>query len=192
MTRRHVTPPHGSAGPVSRRAALGRVAGGGLLAAAALGLGRRDVLAQEQEDESAVAIVRLFYDEVLNDFANADRAAVDLYVASDFTDEHNGFFYPAHINLDGLDGYRLLADAFPTMRFEAATTIADADLVMALFTFTGRHEGEFLGFAASGNDIAVEGIDLFRLQGGRLVQHWGFVDVLDLLAKIEGGEAESS
>lgn len=189
MNRRRVTPPPlGPTGAVSRRAALGRVGAGGLLAAAALGLGRRDARTQEQDD-SAVAIVRLFYDDVLNSLATADRATVDTYVASDFVDEHNGFFYPAHINLNGLDGYRLLLDSFSTMRFEVSTTIADADLVTALIYFTGRHDGEFLGFAASGNEVTVEGIDLFRLQDSRLVQHWGFIDVLDLLAQIEEAEA---
>lgn len=139
-----------------------------------------------QDAGSAATPVLLFYSEVLNSLQTVSQATVDQYLDPNFLDEHNAFVFPRpNAGLKMLDGYLPLFEAFPDMRFEVETVIADQDLVMAYVTFTGTHEGEFFGISGSGNRVEIEGIDLFRLRGDRLAQHWGFADVFTLFEQIQ-------
>ena len=48
---------------------------------------------------------------------------------------------------------------------------------------TGKHVGEAMGIPASNKDISVRGMELWQVANGKVVEHWGVVDISDVLEK---------
>jgi len=48
---------------------------------------------------------------------------------------------------------------------------------------TGKHVGEAMGIPASNKDISVRGMELWKVANGKIVEHWGVVDIGDVLEK---------
>ena len=55
--------------------------------------------------------------------------------------------------------------------------------VVENWLFAGKHTGEMMGIPPSGKDIHVRGIEIWRCADGRIVEHWGVVDISDVLEK---------
>jgi predicted ester cyclase len=77
--------------------------------------------------------------------------------------------------------------AFPDLRVKIEEQIAEGDKVVTRKTFRGTHSGMFRGIAASGKHLELEVIDIFRVRGGRLAEHWAQLDIMALLAQIGAG-----
>lgn len=63
-------------------------------------------------------------------------------------------------------------------------TIAEGDLVMIRWEGGGTHTGELMGIPASGKAVAWTGFDLFRIEGGKIVEMWQEQDVLSFMQQI--------
>ena len=72
--------------------------------------------------------------------------------------------------------YGMLLRAFPDATMEINEQLAERDLVATRKTLRGTHLGEIWGLPASGNRIAFEFIDIFRIKDGQLVEHWTSID----------------
>ena len=59
-------------------------------------------------------------------------------------------------------------------------TIAEDDLVVLRWSLTGTHRGEFLGIPPTGRVVTLRGIDMYRVQDGKIAEHWNVVDMLGL------------
>jgi predicted ester cyclase len=51
-------------------------------------------------------------------------------------------------------------------------------------TYTGTHQGEFVGIPATGKRTTLNGVDFFRMQDGRQAEHWGGPDTLSFLVQL--------
>ncbi|MGH3604356.1 MAG: ester cyclase, partial [Pseudonocardiaceae bacterium] len=58
------------------------------------------------------------------------------------------------------------------------------DLVVERFTASGTHTGVLMGAPPSGRRIVLDGINIFRLDGDRIVERWGQLDTLGLLRQL--------
>ncbi len=76
---------------------------------------------------------------------------------------------------------RALLDAHATIHDQ----IAEGDKVTTRKTFRGTHQGEFMGIPPTGKEVELLVIDIFRVTGGKLVEHWGTWDRLSILEQIE-------
>lgn len=129
--------------------------------------------------ENNKLLVRRLYDEVLNQQNVAPLAdlAVQAYA------EHD----PLPGQGDGLAGLtdrvRMLTSAFAP-RFEIEDVVAEGDRVMVRWTNTGTHVGEFAGIPPTGRSFRMTGIDVYRLEAGRLAEHWHAIDELGLLQQL--------
>jgi steroid delta-isomerase-like uncharacterized protein len=65
---------------------------------------------------------------------------------------------------------------------DEVTDMADGRVVEN-WIFGGTHTGEIMGIPPSGKQIQVRGIEIWRCANGRIVEHWGVVDVSDVLEK---------
>jgi predicted ester cyclase len=54
--------------------------------------------------------------------------------------------------------------------------MAEGDRVAARVVMRGTHMGEFQGLAPTGKRVEVKAIDMFRISGGKIVEHWGHAD----------------
>jgi predicted ester cyclase len=88
----------------------------------------------------------------------------------------------------GLEGarqaHRVASAAFEGLRTVTEDLIAEGDRVVERFTTYGRHVGEFIGLPPTGKDTRVSGISIFRLAGGKVVEHWAQMDEAGLLRQL--------
>lgn len=78
----------------------------------------------------------------------------------------------------------VLLTGVPDLNLPILDVMEDGGKVLVRLRFRGTHEGELFGIAPTGNPIDVEVFDLFRLEDGKLVEHWAMVDTLGLLRQL--------
>jgi predicted ester cyclase len=74
--------------------------------------------------------------------------------------------------------------AFPGVQAEVLELHEMGDRLAARLLLKGRHEGEFLGVPASGNDVALSITTILRMEDGKCVERWSTADMLGLLIQV--------
>jgi steroid delta-isomerase-like uncharacterized protein len=90
------------------------------------------------------------------------------------------------------DGYRQVAEvvvsAFPDRKMEFDDYIDTADgRVVESWAMIGTHSAEAFGVPASGQVVRVRGVEIWRCANGKIVEHWGAVDMSDFFEKAQAG-----
>jgi steroid delta-isomerase-like uncharacterized protein len=73
---------------------------------------------------------------------------------------------------------------FPRYELIAEDLVAEDDKVVVRFTLRGVHLGEFMGIPATGKTVAVPGIIIYRINEGKIVEHWMQMDSVMLLQQL--------
>ena len=124
-------------------------------------------------------VVSRFYEDVLN---SADFDALDELAVADY-EEHD----PLPGQGEGREGLRdrarTLVHAF-SPQFTIEDVIAEGDRVVVRWTNSGTHSGDFLGIPATGRTVSFAGIDIYRVEDGKLAEHWHVVDQLSMLIQL--------
>ncbi len=74
--------------------------------------------------------------------------------------------------------------AFPDFRATVHDVILDGDTAAVRLTFSGTHQGDFMGVPASGKHVEFNVIDIHEFRDDKIVAHWGVSDMAGLLAQI--------
>jgi len=121
-----------------------------------------------------------FLEEVVN---KGNQAVADELVAADSID-HN----PLPGLPPGREGFRLsfitFHAAFPDMNYAIEDVVAEGDKVVVRWKATGTHRGELMGILPTGKHIAVTGVDIFRVEEGRLAELWLSWDQLRMMQQL--------
>ncbi|BCL78733.1 ester cyclase [Ktedonobacteria bacterium brp13] len=95
---------------------------------------------------------------------------------------------PASGQGTGPEGYerffREFRTAFPDLAVNVEHLVADEDNIAFAYTITGTHKGTLLGFAPTGKQIKVRGMQIGKFENGKLVERWGSSDQLGLLQQL--------
>ena len=130
--------------------------------------------------EQNKTIVARVYDELLN---RENKAVIDEVFARDVI-IHDPFMG----TMTGSDAFRQLLGvfdtAFPGHRARVERVMAEDDYVMVLHTHTATHTGPFMNIPPTGRQIVVNGLELFRLKDGRIVEFWRKDDDASLLIQL--------
>jgi predicted ester cyclase len=62
--------------------------------------------------------------------------------------------------------------------------IAEGDKVVTRWTFRSTHKGKFMGIAPTGKRVTITGINIHRIEGGKIVELWRQKDVLGLMQQL--------
>jgi predicted ester cyclase len=71
------------------------------------------------------------------------------------------------------------------------------DRVVGRFVYRGTHQGELMGIPATGARVEMRSIDIWRVEGGMLAEHWDELNLMEVfqqvgvLPQLGGGEARS-
>jgi predicted ester cyclase len=126
------------------------------------------------------AVVRRVYDELINQ----ENGAVIDEIFGDEVVIHDEFMG----TLTGVASFKQLMSlfdgAFPGHRVEVEAMIAEGPYVAVLHTHTATHTGPFMHISPSGKQILVNGIELFRLEAGKIVEFWRKDDDVSLLMQL--------
>lgn len=97
----------------------------------------------------------------------------------------------------GPDGMRamfeqVLRPALGELRVEIHDQVAEGDKVTTRKTIHGTHRGPLLGVPATGEPVAIDVIDIVRLEGGRYAEHWGVNTLPSVLASLQERAARTA
>lgn len=113
----------------------------------------------------------------------SDVRVLDELLAEDFVDHD-----PAPGQGPGREGYKQAAavyfNAFSDFRVRNEDVIAEDDKAVLRWTARGRHTGPLMGIPPTGREVTLRGIDVIRVEGGRIVEHWGEFDVYGMLVQL--------
>lgn len=127
-------------------------------------------------------LVRRLYKEVYVDW---NMALVDELVSPQFISHDWPKGSPT-----GPEGFRnfysAIRSALPDARYEVDDLIAEGDKVVVRWRLLGTHKGAFGGIAPTGRSIALKGIAIYRVDGGKLIERWVVTDLQGLLEEIQG------
>ena len=131
--------------------------------------------------QSNADVVRRFVEQYQS--GDHDVAVAKECLADDFVD-HSPFgpFSPDRDGVLALFDY--LFAAFEGFHAEIHQQVSEGDLVTTRKTFHGRHVGEFMGVPPTGTDVAIDVIDILRVTGGKMREHWNVVDALGLMQQL--------
>lgn len=126
-------------------------------------------------------LVNAFIQEL---FTQGDLDAVDRYLHPQFIN-HDPPFPGAP---DGPAGMRhaaaMFRQALPDWHSDVDQLVAEGDIVVERFTASGTHQGELMGVPPTGQTVTLCGINIFRLEGDRIIERWGRLDELGLLQQL--------
>jgi len=101
--------------------------------------------------------------------------------------------YVAHVPaapgpLEGLEAWRKFTapfvEAFPDLRLTVEDILSEGDKVAARVAFHGTHRGEFQGIAPTVKEVAFSSIEVNRVVGGKVEEHWVELDLLGLMQQL--------
>jgi steroid delta-isomerase-like uncharacterized protein len=129
---------------------------------------------------SGTELIERLHRELLTE---RDLAVVDRFFAPDFVSHNNPPGFP-----DGVEGvkrfFAMFRDAFPDAGVRIDEIVDAGDRVAVATTLTGTHRGELMGVAPTGRVVEVTGIDIVRIEDGRIAEHRGLTDIVGLLRQL--------
>jgi len=134
--------------------------------------------------DEAKALVKKYWDEVWN--AGNDDALAEVFSENEV---HHWGVYDTTEGLDEfLERIALFRAAFPDFQIHVEQTVGEGDLVLSRYRATGTHESEWQGIPGTGRQFEYSGMNLFRIECGKIVENWGEANHLSLLRQIEGDD----
>ena len=111
--------------------------------------------------------------------ADAPEDLVDRVFAPEVVDHD-----PQPDQRQGREGFRQLLYlyhlAFPDLRLTHDDVLISDDRAALRWHATGTHEGDQLGIPATHRQVRFAGIDIVRVQDGRIVERWGYANDLEV------------
>jgi steroid delta-isomerase-like uncharacterized protein len=126
------------------------------------------------------AILRAYVETIFNQ-KQLDRA--DELVAPDYID-HAALPGQA----PGLEGakkkWAMYLAGLPDLQVTIEEMVAEGDKVGVRRSYEGTHRGELLGVPPTGKQVRIGGISIFRMDGGKIAEHWEQLDRLTLMQQL--------
>ena len=73
---------------------------------------------------------------------------------------------------------------FPDLSVSTDDVVSSGDRLVVRWTATGTHQGDQLGVPATGKRVRLTGIDILRVEEGRVVERWGETNGLEMMQQI--------
>jgi predicted ester cyclase len=127
------------------------------------------------------SVVRRLIEEGFND---GNLAVADELIAPDLVEHQK--FGPDHA--PGAEGVKAvitsLRRAFPDFHLAIDDLVTAGDTVWVRMTGTGTNDGSFMGHPPTGRRMRTDVFDALRVDGERIVEHWGVPDRLGTLFQL--------
>ena len=126
-------------------------------------------------------LVRRFYEAVEN---QGNLELVDELFDVNFRDSHNTV---APFPVVGPEAVKKLAGALKHLfdfHCEIEDLIAEGDRVVARISGHITHKNDFMGVPATGKQLPTNGVEIFRVANGKLVERWVFIDQLPTIREL--------
>ena len=111
-------------------------------------------------------------------FYAADEAAMDALIGDDFVTHGPGGGTGNAAGWKSMAGQ--IAGGVPDTRTEIDDIFGVGDKVTVRYTSRGTHTGELFGVAPTKRPLTTSGIEIYRIESGRIVECWGQYDMSEL------------
>lgn len=126
-------------------------------------------------------LARRYFEEVWN---RGRVEVLDELLAPEYVNHTPSFGNPPP-GPDGLKPIVLaMRRAFPDLHFTIEDVVVTPDAVAVRTTMTGTHTGDLFGIAPTSRRVKVMQIQIERVRGGRIVEHWRVTDELTLMRQL--------
>jgi len=130
--------------------------------------------------EENKAIIRRLFKELIE---GGNLGVADEIIATDYV-----YHAPPSPDLRGRENIKqaLVAwrSAFPDIRFSIDDEIAAGDRVVIRWTLDATHGGEFRGAPPTGKKVRMDGVAIYRIVDGQIVQHWAYGDYVGFFQQL--------
>jgi steroid delta-isomerase-like uncharacterized protein len=131
--------------------------------------------------EENKALVRRLWEEVLNK-RNLEVADELLAPGSVNHEAPAGRTHEGPESLKQVVG--MLTSAFPDHHTIVEDIIAEGDKVMVRTTFSGTHQGPFMGIPPTGKRFSQQQIHVVRIVDGKATEHWAVRDDISMMQQL--------
>ena len=124
--------------------------------------------------------------QLMADFATAVFVKKDLSQLPSFMQQN----YIQHNPLvpQGLAGFEQFFNAWfkavPDWHYQLEKLVAEGDSVWAYGVYSGTQKGDWLGIPATGKHYSIYAVDIFRIENGKLAEHWDVLDAYGLFKQL--------
>jgi len=124
-------------------------------------------------------------EQLLTAFSNADPASAEAVLAEDFVNHDPPDLPGVGKDLAGvLTATRYFHCAFERARAELVCIISAGDKVAVHDRLRGIHRADFLGIPATGREVNVDFVHIFRVVDGKITDRWGVADGATLVKQL--------
>jgi predicted ester cyclase len=74
--------------------------------------------------------------------------------------------------------------SFSNLSVKCTVLFVSGDMIAFRYAFSGTHDGIFMGKPATGKHFEAWGVDVFRMEGGKIVEEWAAFDDLGKLQQL--------
>lgn len=118
-------------------------------------------------------------------------AAVNAHDTSTFADIHTeSYIQHSGRSPNGLaaqiENFRAIFSRMPDVQARVEDRIIAGDKVVARMTFSATHTQPLQGIAPTGRRFNLRTIDIWRVENGKLAEHWDIVDYAGLQKQLRG------
>ena len=127
------------------------------------------------------SIIRRFIEDGLN---KRNPALIEETYSSDYTGHDPERPVPRTMMdlQQGMVG--LLGKVFPDGQYSIERLVAEDDLVAWHWIFRATHLGEIMGIPATGKQITFGGINIFRMEDGKVIEDWVYRDTVGMMRQL--------
>ena len=140
-------------------------------------------MTEQRNLETNKALMRRWFEEVWN----KGRAEAIAEMMSEDCVNH-GLSGDADNPLRGATGFlpfhTQFREAFPHVEIVVEDALAEGDKVAARCSVRGKHEGDSLGFKATGAMVDIDGIAIARIKDGMFVETWNSFDFMKMYKQL--------
>jgi len=114
-------------------------------------------------------------------FAKKDLTKLNDFMKADYI-QHNPLVP------QGSEGFKQFFtnwfNAVPDWNYSVTKLVAEDDTVWVYGTYTGTQKGDWLGILATNNAYSITAVDIFRIEDGKLAEHWDVIDIYGLFKQL--------
>lgn len=122
-------------------------------------------------------IIREFYEEVIT---NNQLDRIGDYIAADSVVRMGNDIFP--LGVKGMQEHLIATKhTYPDYSMKIIKQYQDGDYVISEFIMTGTHEGEWIGIKPTHETLQFSGVDIDKVENGKIVEHGGAVNTFDTL-----------
>jgi len=136
-----------------------------------------NAVAQNIQDQNK-AIIGQFAQEV---FINKDLSGLDKYLLEDYI-QHNPLVEQGRVGFQAF--FKTWFESVPDFEYTLKKIVADEDSVWVYGTYSGTQTGDWLGIPATNQQYSIDAVDIFRIEEGKLAEHWDVIDVYTLFKQL--------